>query len=378
MTKRLSRIQNLLNQQNLDAAIISSAANITYLTGFLGFSKEERDAYLLITKTRAYIFTNALYSEAVYEKVPHFALTEITSSTPFVKSLKKLITKHKIKKLGIEENDMTVSEYNKLSHSLRSLLAKQGETLQNFSLQNLREIKSVHEIQQIKKACEISDKAFTHILKKIKTGVTEQKIAFELEIFMKKNGADISFPPIVAFGSHSSIPHHSANNQQLASRRSGLITNNVILLDFGARFNGYCSDMTRTIFFGKATNEQKKMYKTVLNAQQKAIEFIQKETPSRRSLLEKNEIKASEVDRIARDYIISQGYPTIPHSLGHGIGLQVHEAPSLSQKSKDILAVSASKIYSSSKLENSSNSPNPQKRLSNYRHYSLKNNSMLQ
>src|SRR3989344_4015423 len=98
MKNRLTSIQILLKKQGLDAAIISSVSNIIYLTGFLGFSKEERDAYLLITKTRAYIFTNALYSESVYESVPHFTLTEITSSVPFVESLKKLIAKHKIKK----------------------------------------------------------------------------------------------------------------------------------------------------------------------------------------------------------------------------------------------------------------------------------------
>ncbi len=328
MKNRLTKVRNLLAEQHLDAAVISSASNIIYLTGFFGFSKEGRDAYLLITKTKAYIFTNALYSEAVYNNVPHFTLSEITPSSSFKDLLKKLTGKHILKRVGIEENDITVSEYKMLSSCFNNL--------DHFSVSGIRAVKEEKEIFAIKKACDIADKVFAHILNKLKSGVTEQEIAFEIEIFLKENGADVSFPPIVAFGRNSSIPHHKSNNQKL-------ITNNIVLLDFGARYNGYCSDMTRTVFFGKATSEQKRMYQVVLDAQQKAIEFLTSyfhPERSRRVINHKSDSKtasASKVDSMAREYIIQKGYPSIPHSLGHGIGLQVHEYPSLSPKSKDIL-----------------------------------------
>jgi Xaa-Pro aminopeptidase len=176
-------------------------------------------------------------------------------------------------------------------------------------------------------------------LKKIKKGITEKELAYELEYLIKQKGADISFPPIVAFGANSSIPHHQTSDKRLKA-------NSIVLLDFGAKLGSYCSDMTRTIFFGKANNKFKKMYKTVLDAQKKAIEKLSHlggGRLARRSLgeagMDSSEvnsrgIKASVIDKIARDYIIKQGFPTIPHSLGHGIGIEVHEPPRLSPTSK--------------------------------------------
>lgn len=173
-------------------------------------------------------------------------------------------------------------------------------------------------IPSIKKACKLTDAAFKFILKKIKPGISEKEIAFEINDFIKKHGADIAFPSIVAFDKNSVEIHHKPTDQRLK-------TKDIILMDFGAKVENYCSDMTRTIFLGKATSEQKKIYQTVLEAQKRAMKQLN------------NGIKASSVDKIARDYIVSQGYPTIPHSLGHGVGLEVHESPRLSPTSNDIL-----------------------------------------
>jgi len=199
--------------------------------------------------------------------------------------------------------------------------------------------KSQAKILNIEKACNLTDKAFNYILGKIKEGISEKELALKIEFFIKRHGSDIAFPPIVAFGKNSSFPHHVPTfNSQLST------LNSIVLLDFGAKLNGYCSDMTRTVFFGKPTTEQKRMYQTVLKAQQKAIEYIvthlEGGSPKRsegHDSFEVDSIKASEVDKIARDYIVSQGFPTIPHSLGHGIGRKVHEPPKLSPKSKDTL-----------------------------------------
>lgn len=311
MNNRLLKIRTLIKKQDLDALLISSSSTLTYLTNYSGFSTEEREAFLLVTKHNQYVITDGRYSEAVIEKIPHFQLIEISSNRSLQNILKNLAQTEKVKQLGIEEKNITYFEYKQLT--------KHFDNIYHYSdiINSLLVIKEPEEIVAIEKACKLGDKAFKFILTKIKKGVSEKELAFELELFIKKKGADISFKPIVAFGKNSSIPHHQTGNEQLTM-------NNVILLDFGVKLNNYCSDMTRTIFFGSANAEFKKMYQTVLDAQKLAIEQLT------------NETMASRIDKIAREYIISQNYPTIPHSLGHGIGIEVHEAPRLSPTSKDI------------------------------------------
>ena len=319
MKTRLSKVQKQIVKHVSNAILISKTENITYLTNFSGFSKDEREAFLFITKNKQYILTDGRYSTAVKNQIKEFELIEISPKNPMIKILNALKTKHKIKTFGLEENNLTVSEHKKIS--------KHFNDTYHHSVSNLRIIKSKSEINAIEKACELGDKTFDYILKKIKKGISEKELAFEIEFFIKKHGADISFPPIVAFGKNSAIPHHVPTMNY-----EPLTTNSIVLLDFGVRLNNYCSDMTRTVFFGKPTPEQKRIYQTVLEAQKLAIDHL-----GRWQAEQLRSHDSSEVDRIARDYIISKGYPTIPHSLGHGIGIEVHEAPRLSPKSKDIL-----------------------------------------
>ncbi len=314
MRDKINSIRFLIERFSLDAVLISSVPNIIYLTSYSGFSYLEREAFLVITHKENFLITDGRYSEAV-ASLPKYELIEISSLNSFDKILKNL--SKKIKKIGIEENNLTISEYRRIKKYFKTANLKE--------LQNLRFIKNSFEIKSIEKACRLGDKAFDFILKKIKLGVTEKQIAFELEFFVKKNGGDLSFPSIVAFGKNSSIPHHQTSDELLKN-------NSIVLLDFGVKLNNYCSDMTRTIFFGKANDKFKKMYTTVFNAQKKAIESLKSSMVN-----DKWSIRASDVDHIARKYITDEGFPTIPHSLGHGIGIEVHEAPRLSPKSKDIL-----------------------------------------
>jgi Xaa-Pro aminopeptidase len=143
-------------------------------------------------------------------------------------------------------------------------------------------------------------------------------------MFIKQHHAELSFNTIVAFAENGAYIHHKTGDKKLTA-------NSPILIDFGVRFSNYCSDMSRTFFFGKATNEQKDAYQTVLASQEKAIEFIQKK------LDKKEAINLSDVDLIARDYMIKKNYDSLPHALGHGIGLEVHESPRLSPASDDII-----------------------------------------
>lgn len=315
-SKRVNKIKSLLKERKVDAVWICDVSNICYLTGFSNFSKEEREAYLLIGKDFAYIITDARYAEAVKKEVPHFKLYERSHQTPTENLFKSL--KKKINILGIEEDELTVVEHKQLK--------KHFKKIKHFDIKTHRSIKTPEEIEKIENATQLGDLAFKYILKKIKPGISEKQLAYELELFIKQKGGELSFPTIVAFGKNSSVPHHQTGNSKLEEKNGQFI-----LLDFGVKLENYCSDMTRTVFFGKPSEKQEKIYKTVLEAQQKAIGFINKTIKSG------GKIMAIKVDKAARDYIISKGYSSIPHSLGHGIGLEVHEHPSLSPKSKEIL-----------------------------------------
>ncbi|MCL5113639.1 MAG: Xaa-Pro peptidase family protein [Patescibacteria group bacterium] len=316
MDKRLLDLRTFIKRQNLDALLVSSVPNIIYLTSYCAFSYFEREAFLIISKNENYLITDGRYSEAV-SKIPGFTLLEISNKNSIDDIFKSL---PKINRLGIEDENISLSEGKKLKKYFKIVPMRE--------LKNLRIVKEENEISKIRRACEIGDKAFKYILSKIKKGVSEKEIAFEIELFIKKAGADIAFPSIVAFGANSSIPHHQTSNQRLK-------INGQILLDFGVKFENYYSDMTRTIFFGKADEKFKKIYNTVLESQQKAIDYLSSSFYPRSSADKK--VKASNVDRVAREHITDNDFPTIPHSLGHGIGIEVHEAPRLSPKSKDIL-----------------------------------------
>lgn len=327
MITPLEKIKEKIRNKKFDAILISSVSNIIYLTDYSGFSKEEREAYLLIvaqpqrlthktSEVLGYILTDGRYSQAVKTLIPDFKLIEISSKLSFKKALKNLKRKHSIKRLGFEAQDITVSEHKMLSRCYNTLV--------HVNTNNLRAIKNAKEVKCIEQSCELGDRTFEYILKKIKLGISEKEVANEIEFFIKKHGADISFRPIVAFGPNSAIPHHQTSDKRLAT------SDKLVLLDFGVKLNNYCSDMTRTLFFGSPTGEFKKMYDTVLEAQKKTLEHLGR---WRRH----QTFDSSEVDKLARNYIISKGYKTIPHSLGHGIGIEVHEAPHLSPKSKDIL-----------------------------------------
>jgi len=318
----MNRLQNLrkaLTEEKLDAVLISSLPNVTYLAGFSGFTTMDRDAYLLVTKTKQYIFTHGIYKEIVAKTVKDFELIEIKREKPISVALRVIVEQEKIKKLGFEAFDLKVNEYDKLIKQVSKKLLHPADPVNK-----LRIIKTPDEIQTIKKACALGDQAFTYILKQIKESVTETDLATELEFFIKRNGGDISFAPIVAFGPNASQPHHVPDGTKLKK-------NSFILFDFGVLLNNYCSDMSRTIFFGKANKDQKNAYEAVVTAQEESMKLI----TSRLSL--KKQIKGSEVDKVAREYLTLQNFPSMPHSLGHGIGLEVHEPPRLTPISDEEL-----------------------------------------
>ena len=315
--KRVKNLQNIFLKKNLDGLLISSIPNIIYLTGFSNFVPQEREGFLLITKSGSFYFTNALYIEEVSKRVHHFKPLVVTREKPFKKILlEDFAKKLKIKRIGFEPYNITISEYKNIKNSVMKLVPS------DFT--SIRLIKEPPEIRAIQKACELGDKAFDFILSKLKPGVTEKEVAFELEVFVKKAGGDLSFNSVVAFGKNSSMIHYQPSSTKLKP-------NSFVLMDFGVKINNYCSDMSRTVFVGKATKEQKKMYQAVLDAQKKAVEKLDALASH------SSTISGKEIDKVARDHIVSQGFDEFPHGLGHGIGILVHEPPYLSSLSKSVL-----------------------------------------
>ncbi len=299
----------------LDGLLVTDPTNIRYLTGFVSIAPDEREAYLLITKQNPYLFTHSLYVEQA-RKLP-VAVIEISRDHPFAASLAKVAKQQKLTRVGFEETDVTVFEYNKIQTELSDV--KLVGT--NKRVEELRMIKHDEEIAHIRTACTLTDQCFTATLPKLIEGVTEKEIVWEIESYIRKNGADLAFSPIVAFGSSSSQPHY-----QLTENRK-LATPTLILLDFGARVNGYCSDMTRVVFLGKPKDEWKRAYTTVCDAQKAALDYLSStKNPS-----------GAKADEVAKDIIAKADFPPYPHSLGHNVGLDIHEAPRLSVKNDTLI-----------------------------------------
>ncbi len=306
---RTNKIQKIIIENDIKALLISSSKNIFYLTGVL-LSEVEREGYLLITQKHLYLFTDKRYTGGI--KAKFLNVIEISREKKFVECLKNILKSEKIKSLYFEMYNLKYLEFEVLNNSLKTTIKL--TPLSDF-IENLRIIKDKNEIKNLKKACLLTDESFSHILGLIKTGISEKELAEELEIFIIKNGGKISFPTIVAFGKNSAVPHHTTGNTKLKK-------NSIVLLDFGVDINGYKSDMTRTVFFGKANKKFKEAYKTVLLSQKKAIESLTKTKTAN--------FPAEIVDKEFEN----SGFESLIHGLGHGIGLDIHEFPSISKLNK--------------------------------------------
>ena len=281
------------------ATIIDDKELILYFTNFL-----TEDSYLVILGGKKFLFTDMRYYEdAVKLKGVECKLNEEISVCEF------------LKQNGVKTIKMPF-KYTSL-YFYKILESSGFEILDNsLEISNLTSIKNESEISNIKKSCEICEKSFYDILPFIKEGITENELLAHLEFAFKTNGAEgPSFNGIVAFGSGSSIPHYKTKNVVLKK-------NMPILMDFGCLYNGYASDMTRTLFFGTPDSEFLKCYNLVKNAHKLAYENI------RANMLGKD------ADKIARDYLTKNSYGEyFTHSLGHGVGVKIHESPNLSKKS---------------------------------------------
>lgn len=303
-----------------NASLITNKSNIQYLSNFTG-----SNGFMLITKNKSYLFTDSRYVERAKNSIKKGV--EIIDTTKMWKNPKELkenwqniFKKHRIKTLGVEETDLTIARYKKF----KKISGKISFADISGTIEQQREVKSNKEIENTIKSQRLNEKVFKEIRKIIKEfqksaspfkkGPTEIELAWKIKQLGNKYGAnDVSFDPIVAFGKNSAIPHHAPTQQRLKK-------NDIVLIDMGMKYNGYCSDMTRTLLPPKPTEKQKKIHALVLKAQRHAIKNI------------KAGITGKKADALSREIIVKAGYGDFyTHAGGHGTGLDIHETPSLSE-----------------------------------------------
>ncbi|MFC1670011.1 M24 family metallopeptidase [Spirochaetota bacterium] len=300
---RLRKLKRKLKLENKIPYLISDLHNIKYLTGFNGTY-----AYLVIDEKKSYFISDSRYEEHIRSILPG-SFKFILQEEELKKTLKSLLNKIGCNRIFVEEHSMPLSTFNELKRGLRGIRLISASNEVN----TLRMIKDDLEVTKLKKAASITDKCFNHIIKFIKPGMKEWDIAVEIEFFYKKNGCrSVSFDPIVASGKMSSMPHYETSISKKIKK------GDVILIDMGCIYDEYNSDLTRTIFVNSIDPEIEKIYTIVREAQERSISFV------------KPGITTGKLDSIARNYINDMGYGgRFGHSLGHSLGLEVHEIPAV-------------------------------------------------
>jgi len=306
---KLDRLREGIKAQGLDGLIITKPTNRYYLSGFTG-----TNAYLLLTAERNFLLTDFRYIEQAKQQAPDFEVVEY--QLPLTKTLASLCSANGLTAIGLEKETVTLSVYDEFTAQLPGIRFMPIAD----PVEPLRRVKLPEELEKIRKAAEITDKAFLHILDFAQPGMTEKELAFELEFFMRRLGAERNaFDFIVASGERGALPHGVASGKVL--KKGEMVT-----LDIGCVYQGYHSDMTRTIFLGPPDSKQQEIYNLVLRAQEAVLQAIQ---PG---------MTGSQADAIAREIISQAGYGDyFGHGLGHAVGLEIHEGPRLAPHDSSIL-----------------------------------------
>ena len=315
--EHIKNIRSLLAAEGLDAVLLTEEANRFYATGFLS---PDTDGVALITRHGAYFFTDARYTVAAERALSGVMSVDIVSSEkPYSAFLSELIKKEDLLSVGIDGAHMTFSRYESYKRKLDCVLTDISD-----SLSRLRCVKDAEELRLLRHAQRITDDAFTAILPHIRVGVSERELAARLQYEMLRRGAEkMSFDPIVVSGENGAMPHGVPSDKRIASGE-------FVTMDFGCVADGYCSDMTRTVAVGSVSDEMRRVYETVLHAQTAAIAATR---PG---------VSGAAVDAVARRIIGDAGYGAyFSHSYGHGVGVEIHELPTLSPHAETLLPVGA-------------------------------------
>lgn len=293
-------------EKDIPAFLVSKKENQFYLSGF-----RSNDCDIVITSSDNYLLTDFRNLEAAEEHAVQFQIVETNHEFTLYSFLKEL----GVQKIAIEEKVLSVSFYRELLEAVQCELVS-GDDL----VEEIRMAKDELELESIGKAQDLTDLCFSHMLTFIKPGLTELDVALEIELFLRRKGAErLSFETICVSGVRTSLPHGEPSRKVI--EKGELIT-----LDFGCVVDGYCSDMTRTVALGHIDKEQKEIYEVVLNAQMAACDAL------------REGVNCSDIDKVARDIINEAGFgKAFGHGTGHGVGLEIHEAPLLNARSKEVL-----------------------------------------
>ncbi len=314
MKERAARLAAQLPERDLDAMLISAPENRRYFSGFTGSA-----GYLLITAERSALFTDSRYTEQAANQSPHFEVVQMRAGWDW---LLDMLKETGVRRIGFESENITVASYNRALDALKG-----DEALSKASLipaagiaEELRILKDAEELAQLQKAIDASDAAMEAVCPTIAAGMTEKEVAWKMEVAMREFGADcISFDTIVAAGHNGAMAHHHPGDKVIEAGEP-------IVIDMGAQVGGYCSDITRTVTVGEPDEMFHRIYSIVLGAQLTAINTVR---PG---------LTGEECDALSRDLIAEAGYgDNFGHSLGHGVGLAVHEKPWVGSRSKDAL-----------------------------------------
>lgn len=305
--KRIQTLREYMGKNNISATWVTKPEDIYYYSGFTGSTGSA-----LIMEDELYFFADFRYTKQVSQQCVGYTIKEVSANKNTMDHLKELV----VGTLAYEDQYMSVSEYS----ALKSAIPEERLVPLKNTITVLRAVKDEEEIDNLRQAAAIADKGFLHVLDIVKPGMTEKELALELEFFMRKQGASgLSFTTIVASGIRSSMPHGVASDKVIEK-------NDMLTLDFGCMYNGYCSDMTRTFVVGTADERQKELYNIVLETQLKVLEAI------------KPGARCKEIDALSREIIGGYGYGEFyGHGLGHGVGLEIHELPVLNGTSEFVL-----------------------------------------
>jgi Xaa-Pro aminopeptidase len=303
MGKRIKDIRRELSKKKIDCLIVTKPANVTYTTGFMG-----DDSWAVITRRAVYLLTDSRYTEQAQKECIGCGIVQ--RKDLLAEATAKLLKKSKSVQTVAVEKSTTVAAFGVLKKHIKHRL----RTIAGV-IEAQRSCKDEKEIDTIKAASSITARALRQIRRYMKAGVTESELAGRLDFEIRKLGARNSFETIVAFGPNASRPHHQPGKRKLRKR-------DTVLIDVGAKYKGYCSDITRSFAVGKPTRPFEKVYEAVEQAQAAAIKMI------------KAGAKLQEVDAAARDVISEYGLPVYGHGTGHGFGLEIHEMPFLKADAK--------------------------------------------
>ena len=309
--KNVEKYLSILNNE-VDGLLLTSRYGRMY-----GAEFDIAEGVAIVTKAGCRYFTDSRYIESAQNNIQGFQVLEMNRANPYSQLLNQAIADFGVHTLGYEETYLTVSELMAFEEKLNAKLVPYNEKIYGF-----RSIKEEWELERMRKAQEITDQAFTEMLEKIKPGLTEKQLQAELVYSLLKNGADgMAFEPIVISGPNTSMPHGVPGDRVVQE-------GDFITMDFGALYQGYCADMTRTVAVGYATEEMEKVYNTVLQAQVAAIEAT------------KPGVTGKQIDAVARQIITDAGYgPYFGHGYGHCLGMECHESPNCSPAGNAVMQV---------------------------------------